>query len=98
LEDEMHLGLRRILITAATIASAAALSTTAAAADPPSPPNGHNCAGAAVSELAEPGFGQVVSAAAHQQAVDNFNLANCGQDNRNNPGSAPASASSESDS
>lgn len=56
-----------------------------ASANEAPPPNGHNCAGAVVSESAGPGFGQAVSAAAHAQFVDNFGLANCGQDNRNNP-------------
>jgi hypothetical protein len=92
----MHLGLRRTLIAAATIASAAALSTTAATADPPR--NGHNCAGLVVSDSAGPGFGLAVSAAAHQQLVDNFGLANCGQDNRNNPATAPNGTSSDSQS
>ena len=55
-----------------------------AAADPPAA-NAHNCAGAFVSTVAEPGFGQVVAFFAHQQAVDNFDLANCGMTNRNNP-------------
>jgi hypothetical protein len=55
-----------------------------ASADPRQPPNGHNCAGGVVSQLAGPGFGQVVSDAAQQQAVDNFGLANC-QTNRKNP-------------
>src|SRR4051812_746976 len=48
-------------------------------------PNGHNCAGTVVSSSAGPGFGQIVSDAAHQQAVDNFNLANCGNTERKNP-------------
>ena len=39
----------------------------------------------AVSELVGPEFGEAVSAAAHAQVVDNFGLANCDQDNRNNP-------------
>ena len=47
--------------------------------------NDHNCAGAFVSAFASPGFGPAVAVAAHSQAVDNFGLADCGQDNRNNP-------------
>jgi hypothetical protein len=58
--------------------------TGMAAADPPAI-NGHNCAGAIVSELAGPGFGQAVSTAAHAQAVDNFGFANCGAPPRKNP-------------
>jgi hypothetical protein len=45
----------------------------------------HNCAGAITSTFAGPGFGGAVAAAADQQVVDNFGLADCGQDNRNNP-------------
>ena len=71
------------------IASAAALALAGIGAGPVSAqgptPNGHNCAGLVVSSLARPGFGHLVSAAARQQAVDNFGLANCGQTNRKNP-------------
>jgi len=45
----------------------------------------HNCAGAVTSSLAGPGFGQVVAFFAHQQAVDNFGFANCGDTPRQNP-------------
>jgi hypothetical protein len=48
-------------------------------------PNGNNCAGVVVSSLAGQDFGQSVSTFAHAQLVDNFGLADCGQDNRNNP-------------
>lgn len=54
-----------------------------ASADPAG--NGHNCAGAIVSSVAGPGFGEAVSAAAQAQVVDNFGFANCGQTDRNNP-------------
>ena len=56
-----------------------------ASANEAPPPNAHNCAGVFVSELVGPEFGEAVSAAAHAQVVDNFGLANCDQDNRNNP-------------
>ena len=74
--------MRRAAVAILTVAAlgAAAGGATAGPADEP-----HNCAGAAVSQLAAPGFGSFVSGFAHQQAVDNFGLANCGQDNRNNP-------------
>ena len=52
-------------------------------ADPPN--NGHDCAGAFVSNNAGPGFGQGVSDAAHNQQVDNFGVADCGQPPRQNP-------------
>ena len=78
----MQRRLRRFLVITAVFAGAVAIPATAWA-DPG--PNDHNCAGAAVSGLAGPGFGQVVSSAAHQQSVDNFGLANCDQTNRNNP-------------
>lgn len=75
--------------TIVVLGSAALLSCGAtwgvASADPASPPNGHNCAGVIVSQSAGPGFGHVVSDAAHQQLVDNFGLADCGQTNRKNP-------------
>jgi opacity protein-like surface antigen len=64
--------------------AAAFVAAPPAAADPPAP-NGHNCAGVVVSGAAGPGFGQFVAFFAHQQAVDNFNLANCGNTNRKNP-------------
>jgi hypothetical protein len=48
-------------------------------------PNGHNCAGFAVSLGAGPAFGPFVSVAAHAQLVDNAGFANCDQDNRKNP-------------
>jgi len=47
--------------------------------------NEHNCAGTVVSQAADPAFGPVVSGAAHEQFVDNFGLADCGQTDRNNP-------------
>lgn len=47
-------------------------------------PNGHTCAGVVVSQAAGPDFGRAVAGAAHQQLVDNFGLADCGQTNRNN--------------
>ena len=59
------------------------LSGGAAVADPPV--NGHDCAGALVSSVAGPGFGQLVSALAHQQQVDNLGLADCGAPPRSNP-------------
>jgi hypothetical protein len=74
--------LKRLLLAGA-VAGALAVSPTAAA-DPPEG-DAHNCAGATVSAAAGPGFGQVVSFFAHQQAVDNFNLANCGNTERKNP-------------
>jgi hypothetical protein len=68
----------------AMVAGLSASMITSAAAAPSD--NSHNCAGAAVSLLAGPGFGQdIVSPAAHGQSVDNFDLADCNQDNRNNP-------------
>jgi hypothetical protein len=50
-----------------------------------SPANGHNCAGAVVSSLAEPGFGAQVAVLAHLQVVDNLGLADCGSNPRQNP-------------
>ena len=52
---------------------------------PPSAAERHNCAGSVVSSIAGPGLGQRVATSAHQQLVDNFRLANCGQTNRQNP-------------
>jgi hypothetical protein len=73
------------LFVGLTGAIALVLSATGtAAADPPTF-NGHNCAGAIVSELAGPGFGEAVAGAAHEQVVDNFGFANCGQPPRQNP-------------
>ena len=69
-----------LLITAFAFAA----STGTASADPAAI-NGHNCAGAVVSSVAAPGLGAVVSALADAQVVDNIGLADCGQDNRNNP-------------
>jgi hypothetical protein len=74
---------RRILIVAAAAIAAVVAGAGPALAD--APPNDHNCAGAIVSSVAGPGFGQGVSEAAHRQAVDNFGFADCGQDNRKNP-------------
>jgi hypothetical protein len=70
---------------ATAILAVAALGVAAGGTAAAPSPNGHNCAGAAVSQLAGPGFGSFVSTFAHQQAVDNFELANCGQPPRNNP-------------
>ena len=49
------------------------------------PGDEHNCAGEVVSSLAGPSFGQLVSTSAQAQEVDNFGLADCGQEHRNNP-------------
>ena len=72
----------RLLLLAAA-GTAVLLSAGPATAAPPA--NGHDCAGQVVSDSAGPGFGQVVAGAAHEQTVDNFSLADCGQTNRNNP-------------
>jgi hypothetical protein len=45
----------------------------------------HNCAGAVVSSVAGPGFGQGVKGAAQAQLVDNFGLRNCGMAQGQNP-------------
>jgi hypothetical protein len=74
--------MRRAAVAILTIAAFGA-ATVGAAAGPT--PNDHNCAGAVVSQLAGPGFGSLVSSAAHQQLVDNFGFANCGAPPRNNP-------------
>ena len=47
--------------------------------------NENNCAGAITSSLAAPGFGHLVASFAHAQLVDNFGLASCGDNPRNNP-------------
>jgi hypothetical protein len=47
--------------------------------------NEHNCAGAVVSSLAGPGFGDQVASLAQLQAVDNLGLADCGAPPRQNP-------------
>ena len=47
--------------------------------------NGHNCAGVIVSGVAEPGLGAQVAVLAHAQEIDNFGIANCGQEHRKNP-------------
>jgi hypothetical protein len=73
--------MRRAAVAILTIAALGAATGAAAAG----PEINHNCAGAVVSNLASPSFGSTVSDAAHQQAVDNFNLANCQQPPRNNP-------------
>jgi hypothetical protein len=75
--------MRRYIVTLG--AAALVLAATAAPASADAFPNGHNCAGFIVSAVAGPGFGQAVAGFAHQQAVDNFNFANCGQTNRKNP-------------
>jgi hypothetical protein len=74
--------MRKVILTVVVVA--AAVTAAPAGADGP-PPNDHNCAGVLVSGVAGPVFGQIVSTAAHFQAVDNFGLANCGQPPRNNP-------------
>jgi hypothetical protein len=74
----------RGMTVAALVGSALALAAGTASAGPPIP-NEHNCAGTAVSGLADPSFGSVVSSAAQAQSVDNFGLANCGQPPRENP-------------
>lgn len=74
--------MRRAAVAILTIAALGAAAGGAAAGPTP---NGHNCAGVAVSQLAGPGFGSFVSGFAHQQAVNNFGLANCGAPPRNNP-------------
>ena len=58
--------------------------TSALAQDGPTR-NGNNCAGIMVSGLAGPGFGALAAASAHQQLVDNFGLASCGDNPRRNP-------------
>ena len=80
----MQRRLRQVLVVTAVLAGAAAVPATAWA-EPPGGSNGHNCAGTVVSGGAGPGFGQAVSGAAHAQQVDNFGLADCGQENRKNP-------------
>jgi hypothetical protein len=75
--------MRRAAVAILTIAALGAAAGGAAAGTPSDDP--HNCAGAMVSQLAEPGFGSVVSGAAHQQLVDNFGFANCGETPRKNP-------------
>jgi hypothetical protein len=74
--------MKKAILTAVIVA--AAVTAAPAGAEVP-PPNGHNCAGVLVSGVAGPGFGVIVSTAAHFQAVDNFGLANCGQPPRKNP-------------
>jgi hypothetical protein len=74
--------MRRAAVAILTVAALGA-ATGGAAAGPADEP--HNCAGTTVSGGAGPGFGSVVSSAAHLQAVDNFGLANCGAPPRNNP-------------
>jgi hypothetical protein len=74
--------MRRVAVA---ILALAALGAAAGAAMAVPSPNGHNCAGVAVSQLAGPGFGQFVSTFAHAQAVDSFGLANCGRPPRHNP-------------
>ncbi|WP_344742171.1 hypothetical protein [Pseudonocardia halophobica] len=59
--------------------------TAVAAAAVPAAAGDHNCAGAAVSSMAGPGFGSGVSSLAHQQLVDNIGLADCRQPPRQNP-------------
>lgn len=73
----------RSIALAALVSGLCLAAPAVASADPP--PGGHDCAGLVVSSLAGPGFGAAVSAAAHDQLVDNFGLADCGQTNRNNP-------------
>jgi hypothetical protein len=73
---------RHLSLLAAVAGAAVLLSAAPAAASPPA--NVHDCAGKMVSSGAGPGFGQVVSAAAHEQIVDNFGYADCGQTNRSN--------------
>ena len=75
--------MRRAAVAILTIAALGA--ATGGAAAGPAADEPHNCAGAMVSQLAGPGFGSVVSSAAHLQLVDNFGLANCGAPPRNNP-------------
>jgi len=77
--------MKKGLAVATACAGMLALGVGSASADPPEGINGHNCAGVVVSTLAGPGFGEIVSGAAHQQAVDNFGLRNCGQANGKNP-------------
>jgi hypothetical protein len=76
--------MKKGLVAAAVCTGALAVLPGSASADP-AVINGHNCAGFFVSAFAEPGFGEAVSEAAHEQEVDNFGFANCFQDNRNNP-------------
>ena len=74
--------------TRLAVATTACVSLLAVGAGPASADadfNAHNCAGVVVGSLAGPGFGQIVSEAAHQQAVDNFGLRNCGQAKGQNP-------------
>ena len=75
---------KRLLAVLALTGALVSLPIGSASANPASI-NGHDCAGFVVSSLSGPGFGQAVSAAAHDQVVDNFGLADCGQTNRNNP-------------
>ncbi|HEX2507406.1 MAG TPA: hypothetical protein VHK23_03715 [Miltoncostaeaceae bacterium] len=75
--------MRRAAVAILTIAALGAAAGGAAAAVPTQ--NDHNCAGFNVSQGAGPGFGSVVSGAAHQQQVDNSGFADCGQMHRRNP-------------
>jgi hypothetical protein len=74
----------RGLTAFALVASALALAPGTAGASAPLP-NEHNCAGTAVSGLADPSSGSLVSSAAQVQVVDNFGFAACGQPPRQNP-------------
>jgi hypothetical protein len=76
--------IRKVIVVAAAVAASFIIAPAASASADPAV-NGHDCAGLVVSSLAGPGFGAVVSAAAHDQLVDNLGLADCGQTNRNNP-------------
>ena len=74
--------MRKMLGIVAAAASLLALSSGTASADSP---NEHNCAGVAVSALAGPDLGPLVSGLAGQQQVDNLGLRNCGEANGQNP-------------
>jgi hypothetical protein len=74
--------MRRAAVAILTIAALGGAASRAAAGPTQ---NDHNCAGFNVSQGAGPGFGSVVSGAAHLQLVDNFGFANCGAPPRNNP-------------
>jgi hypothetical protein len=71
--------MRRTTIAAVIISGGILAAPATALADPP--PNDHNCAGAADSMLAGPGFGGVVSGLAQQSPAAIailFDFANCG--------------------
>lgn len=77
--------MKRILLPLFVMSLLSLLIVTTAFAQEGPAPNNNNCAGVVVSSLAGPGFGGQVAAAAHLQLVDNFGLASCGDNPRQNP-------------